>query len=298
MTVPSNVFYAFAASQHDPNGWFWKSMGYYPYAYSPWYAPWGYALGIGLGYGFGYGGYGYGGYGYGGYGYGGGLSFAYHSGSWAIGATIGWPAFGYQAAPVYAPVYAAPYVSSYSPPSTVIVDQPATVAPPVTQILPPPVTESVKPATETNFAVQGMEFYQAGKYPEAVRALRHAIVDDPRNGNLLALTGQALFAAGSHGEAAGALQQSLAITPEADWAATSAKMAKLPPAEATESLRKAIDKDPNVPSLRFLAAYQAFGQGEYQQAQTHLDTLLKAAPDDAMAKKLHAQAKKLASGKE
>jgi tetratricopeptide (TPR) repeat protein len=291
-TVSTQVFAAFAASQQDPEGWFWKTMGWYPHYHAPfgygpfWFNPFGY------GYGFGYGL----GYGYGGYGYGGGLSFAYSSGNWAIGASFGWPAFGYQSAPAYVPVY--------TPPPTVIVQSPAviesipSVVPGQVETLPPPVVESAKPQpAEANFAVQGMEYFQAGKYQDAVKALRHAVVDDPRNGNLLALTGQALFASGSHNEAAGALQQSLATTPESEWVGASAKMARLAPAEASESLRKAIEKDPNVPALRFVAAYQAFGQGEYKQAQTHLDALLKVAPDDPVAKKLQAQTRKLAEGK-
>ena len=154
---------------------------------------------------------------------------------------IGWPAFATSRA-VYAPGYTSEY---YSPPPTVIVPSAPAAISPATETLPPPVVDSARPvperpATELNFASQGMELFQAGKYPEAVRALRHAVVDDPRNANLLALTGQALFAAGSHGEAAGALQQSLATTPEADWASVSSKMTKLAPADATEGLRKAI----------------------------------------------------------
>jgi tetratricopeptide (TPR) repeat protein len=290
-TVPKDVFLAFAASQRDPNGWFWQSMGGYPFNnYAPWYGPY-WAIGLGFGSPFGYG------YPFG-YGFGSGLSFAYGSGNWAIGATFGWPAFGYQSASMYAPVYAPAYDSGYSSPSTVIVAPPATVIPPATETVPPPAVESAPPATEVDFLTQGMELFHAGKYPEAARALRHAVVDEPQNGNILALTGEALFAAGSLDEAAGALQRSLAITPEEYWASTTAQMTRLAPAEATESLRKAVEKDPGVPSLRFLAAYQAFGQGEYQQAQTHLDALLKKAPDDAVAKKLHAQAKKHATGKE
>jgi thioredoxin-like negative regulator of GroEL len=186
----------------------------------------------------------------------------------------------------------------------VVVPSPSVVIPPAGETLPPPtvqaekpVTETYKPATETNYAQSGMEYFQAGKYPEAVRALRHAVVDDPRNGGLLALTGQALFASGSLNEAAGALQQSLAAMPESQWVDTSSRVAKLAPAQATESLRKEIEKNPNSPALRFLAAYQSFGQADYKQAQTHLDALLKVAPDDVMSKKFQAEAKKLAEGK-
>jgi tetratricopeptide (TPR) repeat protein len=282
-TVSPAVFHAFALSQaSSPNSWFWGVTGLYPF-YAPYYnhgfySPFYYAP-----FAFGYG--------YGGYGYGSGINFAYRSGSWAIGASIGFPAYSYQSAPTY--------YAPYSPPTTVVAQSSPAVIPPASETtLPPPVVQADKPATETSFAAQGMEYFQAGKYPEAVKSLRHAVVDDPRNGGLLGLTGQALFAAGSLDEAAGALQQSLAATPEAQWVDASSKLAKLAPAEATETLRKAIEKDSGAPALRFLAAYQAFGQADYKQAQTHVDALLKVAPDDPVAKKLQAQVRKLAPGKE
>lgn len=288
-TVSPAVFHAFALSQaSSPNSWFWDVTGLYPFYapyyyhhhygyYSPfYYAPFAFGLGYGLGSGFG---------------------FGYSSGSWSVGASVGYPGYSYQSVPAY--------YAPYYPPTTVTAQSSPAVIPPANETLPPPAiqsdkpaTDTAKPATETNFTAQGMEYFQAGKYPEAVKALRHAVVDDPRNGGLLGLTGQALLAAGALDEAAGALQQSLAATPEAQWVDASSKLAKLTPTEATDTLRKAIEKDPAVPGLRFLAAYQSFGQGDYKQAQTHLDALLKAAPDDAIAKKLQAQARKLGAGKE
>jgi len=46
--------------------------------------------------------------------------------------------------------------------------------------------------------------------------------------------------------------------------------------------------------LRFLAGYQAYAAGQYPQAVTELDALLKVAPQDAVAKKLRAAAAKVA----
>ena len=284
-TVSPAVFNAFALSQaSSPNSWFWGAYpGLYPYYASTYYghhgySPWFFGLGLGFGYGS-------------------GINFAYSNGHWGIGASIGFPAYSYQSAPTYYPVPA--YYAPYSPPITEVVPSSPAVIPPAGETLPPvPATETTRPAAETNFAGNGMEYFQAGKYPEAVRALRHAVVDDPRNGGLLALTGQALFASGSLDEAAGALQQSLSVMPETQWVDASSRIAKLAPAQATETLAKAIEKSPNAPAIRFLAAYQSFGQGDYKQAQAHLDAVLKAAPDDAVAKRLQAQVKKLSEGKE
>jgi predicted Zn-dependent protease len=161
-------------------------------------------------------------------------------------------------------------------------------------VLPAP-ADAAKPAG-TDFAQQGQELFLAGKYDDAVKALRHAVVDDPRNGPLLALTGEALWAGGHYNEAAGALQQSLLATPEADWPGVAGRAARLIPPEAVGNLAKEIG-DKELPELRFLAAYQSFGAGKYDEAAGHLDLLLKKAPDDAVAKKLREQAGKLAAGK-
>jgi thioredoxin-like negative regulator of GroEL len=188
-------------------------------------------------------------------------------------------------------------VIGYSP---AFVGAPEGVAEANPQVLPqpepvPPAAEAARPAP-SEFAQQGQELFLAGKYGDAVKALRHAVVDDPHNGPLLALTGEALWAAGNYNEAAGAIQQSLLATPEADWTGVASRAARLIPAEAVGNLTKAIGEK-ETPDLRFLAGYQSFGAGKYDEAAAHLDLLLKKAPDDAVAKKLRDQAAKLAAGK-
>jgi tetratricopeptide (TPR) repeat protein len=210
------------------------------------------------------------------------VGFGYHSGPWAFG--LGYN-FGYSPVMPFAPVFVGP---------------PVGVAEADPQVLPqpepvPPAGEAARPAP-SDFAQQGQELFLAGKYGDAVKALRHAVVDDPQNGPLLALTGEALWAAGSYNEAAGAIQQSLLATPEADWTGVAGRAARLIPAEAVGNLGKAIGEKES-PDLRFLAAYQSFGAGKYDEAAAHLDLLLKKAPDDAVAKKLRDQAAKLAAGK-
>jgi tetratricopeptide (TPR) repeat protein len=149
---------------------------------------------------------------------------------------------------------------------------------------------------DLDFATRGQDLFLAGKYPEAVKAFRHAVLDDPRNGPLLALTGEALWAAGNYHEAAGALQRALLATPEADWTGVANRAARLTPVDAVNNLAKALGKD-ELPELRFLAGWQSFGAGKYQEAAAHLDLLLKKAPDDQVAKKLRDQAVKLGEGK-
>ena len=47
-----------------------------------------------------------------------------------------------------------------------------------------------------DFSVQGEVDFKQGKYRSAVQNWRHALVDDPRNGAIVLLLSQALFALG------------------------------------------------------------------------------------------------------
>jgi tetratricopeptide (TPR) repeat protein len=252
----------YLASQNNwgRGNWGWGWGGYAPfgfYGFSPFgFVPWGYGPGFGIG-------------------------FAYHTGPFTFG--LGYN-FGYSPYMPYAPVYAeAPVVVGAAPP---LLPQPDAV-------LPPPASDA-KPAQ--NFAERGQDLFLQGKYDDAVKEFRHAVVDDPKNGPLLALTGEALWAAGSYNEAAGAIQQSLLATPEADWAAVAGRAARLTPTEAVTKVGAALNAKEQ-PDLRFLAAYQSFGAGKYGEAAAHLDVLLKNAPNDQVAKKLREQAAKLNEGK-
>jgi tetratricopeptide (TPR) repeat protein len=257
---PSAVGLYLASQHHSHYGWGWGGWG------------WGYP-------GFGF--YGFNPFGYfpWGYGSGFGIGFGYRSGPWAFGVGYG---FGYSPAMPYFPYVEPPVVLGDANPPLSPVPDAASGAPPA--------------APTTNFADRGQELFLEGKYDEAVKSLRHAVVDDPQNGPLLALTGEALWAAGNYNEAAGALQQSLLSTPEADWTGVANRAARLVSGEAVGKLAKALGEK-ELPEMRFLAAYQSFGAGKYEEAAAHLDLVLKKAPDDQVAKKLREQAVKLGRGK-
>ena len=190
-----------------------------------------------------------------------------------------------------------------SPP--VIVERaPAAVIPPAEPEpqLPPP--QLVKPdappppVADTDYGARAEALIREGKHADAVKALRHAILDNPKDGRLLATAGQALYATGSYDEAAGALQQALVATPEGDWTTTAKATAPFgQTADAAAAFKKALEKGPNQPELRSLAGYQAYANGQYAQAVTELDALLKVAPQDEVAKKLRAAAAKMTEKK-
>ncbi len=176
------------------------------------------------------------------------------------------------------PIYA-PYARAAAPAKMVSVVQ-------VEEEVP---TEQLEEALD--YAGQGESDFKQGKYKAAVQNWRHALVDDPRNGAIVLLLGQALFALGQYDEAAGATQAALAMLPEDKWGAVVTHYKELYPniADYTTQLRaleKARDAKPEVPALHFLLGYH-FGYLNYpKHAVRELDKVLAAVPQDKIAQKL------------
>jgi cytochrome c-type biogenesis protein CcmH/NrfG len=190
------------------------------------------------------------------------------------------PGVGYACEPVYGatPSYSE-VASSYPPP-----------------ILPGERAEPDKLAAETGgesspFALQAEKAFQSRDFKGAVRAWRHAIVDDPNNGALLLRLGQALFAAGLYDEAAGATQQALTLLPEENWQPEAGKVAKLyaDPQDYNDQLRaleKAVRENLDDPALSFELGFQYGLSDRRPEAQRELDRLLKIAPEDQLGRRL------------
>jgi tetratricopeptide (TPR) repeat protein len=239
-------------------------MGYPGYGY-PYY---GYGLGFGYGYGL-YGGYGYGGYlgyGYGGYGY-------------------GYPGYGYNGYSPYGPGYgAASGPVQYNGSSnglTALAAAPAKVA--------QPDSSALKAAKE--FGDKGEAAFRAGDYEGAVHALRHAALDDPKNAVVTMLLGQAFFATQRFEEAAGATQAAMRRLPKDRWGVVVTHYTELygDTSDYTRQLRAleaALKEKPAKPELRFLAGFHFAYLGFTQQAIDQLDTALKFAPLDELARQL------------
>jgi hypothetical protein len=253
--------------------------GGYPY--------YGYGLGLGLGvgyglsagYGYGYGGYG--GYGYGGYGYGGG-----YGGYGGYG--YGYPAYGGYG---YDPYYGAG--AGYAPNAAPYAGPPATPASPMSA---PASISSTKQdlgtlASVKEFAEKGEAAFKSGNYQGAVYAWRHAVVDDPQNGLMTMMLGQALFATGKYEEAAGATQAAMHHLPKEQWGIVVSHYTELygKTHDYTEQLRaleKAMKSKSDDPALRFLTGFQYAQLGFTEQAIDQLNHAIKLAPRDEMAKQL------------
>jgi hypothetical protein len=72
-------------------------------------------------------------------------------------------------------------------------------------------------ARGVDFMSLGERDFRARRYTTAISDWQHALVDDPKNGGILLLLGQALFAVGRYDDAAGATQLGMHYLPEHRW---------------------------------------------------------------------------------
>ena len=289
--------------------WFGVGSGFWPYYawnYRPfwgggwgggyrygwgWGRPWRFGLGwgyplFGLGYGWG-GGYGLGGYGYGGYGYGDGFG-----------------GYGYNSCCMYTPGYST-YSNGYSyAPSSYYGNSPASTAYSVDNT--PPAEEPVQlaqadpslatvraqtPDSDLDFGAAGEAEFKGGNYEKAVKNWRHAVLDDPKNGVLVMMLSQGLFASGKFDEAAGATQQGMLLLKEEDWGVVIANYRELyaKVGDYTTQLRaleKARKDKPEDPALRFLLGFHYAYLGFPNEAVKELDKAIALAPQDELAGRL------------
>jgi tetratricopeptide (TPR) repeat protein len=146
-------------------------------------------------------------------------------------------------------------------------------------------------ALDTDFAALGEVEFKQGNYEKSVKAWRHAVVDDPQNGILVSMLGQALFATGKYPEAAGATQQALALLPQEKWGVVTTNYKELysKVGDYTTQLRaleKASKEKPDDPALHFLLGYHYGYLGYPKEAVSQFDKVIAQAPQDQIAQKL------------
>ncbi|HEY2250140.1 MAG TPA: tetratricopeptide repeat protein, partial [Planctomycetaceae bacterium] len=145
--------------------------------------------------------------------------------------------------------------------------------------------------TTREFAEKGEAAFKSGDYAGAVYAWRHAALDDPQNGLVTLLLGQALFAMGKYDEAAGAIQAGMHHLPKDQWGVVVGHYTELygKTHDYTDQLRaleKAMQAKSEDPALRFLTGYQYAYLGFTERAIEQLDHAVKLAPRDEMSKQL------------
>ncbi len=158
-----------------------------------------------------------------------------------------------------------------------------------------PLLKAANATAELDYLGRGQAFLKDGKYPEAIKALRHAIVDDPQNPTIAATAAVALALNNNFEEATGAAQQALALLAPEKWATeVPASFKGLKTADAEAALRKRIGDKPNEAGYRFLAGYLGFANGEFKRSLADFEGVLKLVPNDPLATKLRDAAAKAA----
>ena len=283
--------------------------------------------GLGLGYGYYPGYYGFGwGLGRFGYGYGLGYSNYYPYGCFSYQPCCyyqpyGYSGYGYGYAGNYAyglqsPAYASlssgmlnyGYGSSYAPPGSATGIITSADVGPMGVPLTNPAVDNGAPETQlasadpkvpavaglpsaTEFAQIGETAFKARDYKGAVRAWRHALIDDPNNGVLVMMLSQGLFASEQYNEAAGATQFGMQILGQDKWETVVKNYRELygkvdDYTNQLRALEKAAKNKPEDPSLRFLLGYHYGFLGYPKDAVTQLEKCVKLAPEDETAQKL------------
>jgi tetratricopeptide (TPR) repeat protein len=153
----------------------------------------------------------------------------------------------------------------------------------------PPSEEKLADALD--YAGQGEAAFHAGRYEDAIKLWRHALVDDPSNGAVVLLLAQAQFQQGQWEEAAGAVQQAARMIPQEHWGTIVENYKQLygNHADYTSQLKKleeARDSSPDSPAIRFLLGYQFGFLGYPDHAVRELDKVLELAPKDEVASQM------------
>lgn len=300
-----NWDWSYRRNWNDWNRYGYRDWGYSRYGYSRygyWPSRTSFFFGIGSPFGwYAWPRYDYG-YGYGYYPWRQSYGYGYPWGVVASRVLIGVPYLGWLSPIYYGSGHA--YYGGYSPDyttSTVYYSyQPTTVANEVVVTEPPAVAVeqqavvaeaqvAEKPAV-VDFAEQGEIDFKAADYESAIRNWQHALVDDPGNGALILLLGQAFFASGKYDEAAGATQQALQLIPKDKWNVVIANRRDLygneqPYRDQLKALEAAAAKE-NSPALHFLLGYHHGFLGERDKAASELAKTLELAPQDEIARQL------------
>ena len=284
-----------------------RGFGYGGFGYGGigYYRP--YYLGFGFGrfpyrYGFGYGGYGYRGYGYSGYGLGYSnccfsyqpvcayqpISYGYASALPGLGgySSVG---LGLGASSLsYSPVAQATMLAGLN--ATPTEDAVTALAPQLASADPKTNAGGALPSAE-EYAQIGESSFKSRDYKSAVRAWRHAIVDDPDNGVLVLMMAQGMFANEQFNESAGATQFAMQSLPAEKWEVVIKNYRELygkvdDYTAQLRALEKAAKAKTDDPGLRFLLGYHYGFLGFPKEAVVQLEKCVSLAPEDDMAQKL------------
>ncbi len=141
-----------------------------------------------------------------------------------------------------------------------------------------------------DYQVHAEKLFRAGQFGDALRAVQHAIVEDPTNGKLFLFQGQILLAMGDYSTASNLLQYATDSLDSKDWGYVIENRTSFykPSAFADQikELKQAIRKSPGDGQAQFLLGYQYFYSGSPQDAGTHLSRAIELDAHRDLARRL------------
>ena len=147
--------------------------------------------------------------------------------------------------------------------------------------------------TAQDFYSDALAAFQSSQYQETIRLCQHAMVDNPRDSDIILLMAQSLFAVGEYDQATDAVKMAVQLLPQDQWGTIAKNYTSYYPniedyTTQLRSLEKAARADatqPN-PALNVLLGYHYGFLGHPRQAVAELDTALDARPHDTAGQKL------------
>ena len=140
------------------------------------------------------------------------------------------------------------------------------------------------------FQARAEQAFRAAQYGEAVRQSNHAVVEDGQNGLVHLFAAQALFAVNDYDAAAAAIYRGLTLADRKDWGFIVKNYKKFYGNDdyvaQMDRLIEAIEKYPEVPSLRFVRGFHYVFLGHKDAALKELTKAVELDNSNPMANEL------------
>ena len=142
-------------------------------------------------------------------------------------------------------------------------------------------------APDNQYFAEARAAFYAGNYPEALRNIEHAAIDQPTNEDIHQFHSLVFFALGDYQKAAAVAHTVLDRGPGWNWSVVQSFYQS--PDTYTQQLRKLehyITEHPDQASTRFLLGYEYLTLGHYQAADRQLKKVVALEPKDVLAKNI------------
>jgi hypothetical protein len=158
---------------------------------------------------------------------------------------------------------------------------------PIQQNGPQNAQQNPEGAPDNQYFAEARAAFYAGNYPEALRNIEHAAIDQPTNEDIHQFHSLVFFALGDYQKAAAVAHTVLDRGPGWNWSVVQSFYPS--PDTYTQQLRKLehyITEHPDQASTRFLLGYEYLTLGHYPAADRQLKKVVALEPKDVLAKNI------------